>query len=172
MPTAVQPNNSTTDTSHTVQVASSVALLVGLVAIIIFAVWISHGRHPVPTSSAFRTNFWVDQERLRKNLVDDGRYTLSSIPIVRYQLGLQKQVKGRGNEVPNADLPRGECQTMTANGGRALKQAPEDVPLSCPVCTDDFVESEKVRILPCGHIYHQHCIDPWLLERSGTCPMW
>jgi hypothetical protein len=148
MPTAVQPNNSTTDTSHTVQVASSVALLVGLVAIIIFAVWISHGRHPVPTSSAFRTNFWVDQERL------------------------QKQVKGRGNEVPNADLPRGECQTMTANGGRALKQAPEDVPLSCPVCTDDFVESEKVRILPCGHIYHQHCIDPWLLERSGTCPMW
>jgi hypothetical protein len=172
MPTAVRPSNSTTNTNHTVQVASSVALLVGLVAIIVFALWISHRRHPAPTSSAFGTNFWIDQERLHKDLVDDRRCTLSSIPIVRYRLGQQKQVKDRGNEIPNANPLRGECQAMTANGGIPLKQTPEDDPLSCSVCTDDFVESEKVRILPCGHIYHQHCIDPWLLERSGTCPMW
>ncbi|KAH8585857.1 hypothetical protein B0O99DRAFT_646047 [Bisporella sp. PMI_857] len=44
-------------------------------------------------------------------------------------------------------------------------------PTSCSVCTEDFVESENVRILHCGHIYHQRCIDPWVLEYAGTCPL-
>ncbi|KFY49578.1 hypothetical protein V495_00560 [Pseudogymnoascus sp. VKM F-4514 (FW-929)] len=47
-----------------------------------------------------------------------------------------------------------------------------DEPASCSVCTEDFAESEKVRILPCGHIYHQRCIDPWLLDFRSTCPLW
>lgn len=45
-------------------------------------------------------------------------------------------------------------------------------PGSCSVCAEDFVESENVRILPCRHIYHKQCIDPWLLNFAGTCPLW
>lgn len=43
---------------------------------------------------------------------------------------------------------------------------------SCSVCVEHFSESDNVRILPCGHTYHQICIDPWLLDFAGTCPMW
>ena len=44
--------------------------------------------------------------------------------------------------------------------------------LGCSICTEDFVKGEDVRVLPCNHKYHPVCIDPWLLNVSGTCPLW
>jgi hypothetical protein len=26
--------------------------------------------------------------------------------------------------------------------------------------------------LPCKHQFHPACIDPWLINVSGTCPLW
>ena len=49
---------------------------------------------------------------------------------------------------------------------------PGHEPASCSICTEDFLDRENVRILPCAHIYHQHCIDSWLLDFSRTCPLW
>ncbi|KAH8896410.1 hypothetical protein GQ53DRAFT_743579 [Thozetella sp. PMI_491] len=43
---------------------------------------------------------------------------------------------------------------------------------ACAICADDFTDGEDVRRLPCRHVYHPSCIDTWLLERSGTCPLW
>lgn len=44
---------------------------------------------------------------------------------------------------------------------------------SCPICILDFEEGEDVRVLPCKghHIFHRECVDPWLLESSGSCPL-
>lgn len=42
----------------------------------------------------------------------------------------------------------------------------------CPVCLDDFVEGEGLRVLPCRHEFHPDCVDPWLLNVSGSCPLW
>jgi hypothetical protein len=42
----------------------------------------------------------------------------------------------------------------------------------CPICTQPFIQDEDVRVLPCRHIHHKRCIDPWLLGFSGTCPVW
>lgn len=44
--------------------------------------------------------------------------------------------------------------------------------LACSVCTDDFVKGQDIRVLPCNHKFHPECIDPWLLNVSGTCPLW
>lgn len=52
------------------------------------------------------------------------------------------------------------------------EQNTRDTTLTCSVCTEDFVENDAVRILPCGHIYHRRCIDPWLLRFGGNCPLW
>jgi len=43
--------------------------------------------------------------------------------------------------------------------------------LGCSICTEDFTTGEDVRVLPCHHKYHPACIDPWLLNVSGTCPL-
>lgn len=40
----------------------------------------------------------------------------------------------------------------------------------CAVCKDEIVVVEKVRRLPCAHLYHGDCIVPWLSIRN-TCPL-
>ncbi|OAE21114.1 hypothetical protein AXG93_3661s1390 [Marchantia polymorpha subsp. ruderalis] len=37
---------------------------------------------------------------------------------------------------------------------------------TCIVCREDMVEAKK---LPCGHLFHIHCLRQWL-ERQNTCP--
>jgi len=44
--------------------------------------------------------------------------------------------------------------------------------LGCSICVEDFVKGEDIRVLPCNHKFHPACIDPWLLNISGTCPLW
>jgi hypothetical protein len=39
----------------------------------------------------------------------------------------------------------------------------------CSVCSDGFRKGEKIRKLPCKHIFHDKCIMPWL-EKNSTCP--
>ncbi|XP_063809515.1 E3 ubiquitin-protein ligase RNF149 [Pseudophryne corroboree] len=41
---------------------------------------------------------------------------------------------------------------------------------NCAVCIENYKPKDVVRILPCKHIFHRQCIDPWLLEHR-TCPM-
>ncbi|XP_069613704.1 E3 ubiquitin-protein ligase RNF149 isoform X1 [Ranitomeya imitator] len=41
---------------------------------------------------------------------------------------------------------------------------------NCAVCIESYKPKDVVRILPCKHIFHRLCIDPWLLEHR-TCPM-
>jgi len=40
----------------------------------------------------------------------------------------------------------------------------------CSVCLADFEEADSVRRLPCGHDFHQGCIDIWLC-RNKRCPL-
>lgn len=44
---------------------------------------------------------------------------------------------------------------------------------TCPICIFDFEEGDDLRVLPCEgkHRFHQTCVDPWLLELSGSCPL-
>ena len=43
--------------------------------------------------------------------------------------------------------------------------------MECANCYDNFVESDLVRILKCGHKFHRLCIDDQLLNKSHLCPL-
>jgi len=64
----------------------------------------------------------------------------------------------------------GAAQADTAVSG--TETVPKEGELGCSICTEDFQTGEDVRVLPCHHKYHPACIDPWLLNVSGTCPLW
>ena len=45
----------------------------------------------------------------------------------------------------------------------------------CSLCLDAFARGQVVRQLPCGHTFHVHCIDRWLIRgqqrRTRKCPL-
>lgn len=40
----------------------------------------------------------------------------------------------------------------------------------CAVCIEPYKLSDVIRVLPCRHVFHKSCVDPWLLEQR-SCPM-
>ncbi|XP_039606115.1 RING finger protein 150a isoform X2 [Polypterus senegalus] len=41
---------------------------------------------------------------------------------------------------------------------------------NCAVCIEGYKPNDVVRILPCRHLFHKNCVDPWLQDHR-TCPM-
>lgn len=64
----------------------------------------------------------------------------------------------------------GKQGTASSSNGVALSfPAPLDDAECCALCLEPFSEGESVRVLPCGHGFHQTCIDRWLLEVQAGC---
>merc|ERR1711972_129034 len=41
---------------------------------------------------------------------------------------------------------------------------------TCAICIDEFEAQCICLELPCHHVFHKKCIEPWVLDK-GTCPM-
>ena len=41
---------------------------------------------------------------------------------------------------------------------------------SCSICFEELQKRQRVRVLPCEHMFHIACIDPWLI-RTANCPL-
>ena len=41
----------------------------------------------------------------------------------------------------------------------------------CSICSDEFNDEDIARVLPCNHVFHRVCIDPWLTRKSYKCPI-
>lgn len=83
---------------------------------------------------------------------------------------------------PGIDRPAAEdSNVVTTEAHTDADSSPEGVAetgdktdqgLACSVCVEDFEKGQDLRVLPCQHKFHPECIDPWLLNVSGTCPLW
>merc|ERR1719213_874866 len=81
------------------------------------------------------------------------------------------QISGRNNQRAAAQArqaPRGLPQAILDQVPTWRSRGAADG--QCLVCLSDFEPGERVRWLPCFHIYHQACVDAWL-QRSTLCPL-
>lgn len=121
------------------------------------------------------------------------RAVLDTIPIVKFgnahspkpdpQLELETANTDLSTQHPAVDRranapaaprwPSRDAKTSTTSAAAATDGAQtDDGHLGCSICTDDFKVGEDVRVLPCNHQFHPNCVDPWLVNVSGTCPLW
>ncbi|TCD70763.1 hypothetical protein EIP91_001792 [Steccherinum ochraceum] len=79
-----------------------------------------------------------------------------------------------GDADPDRDLERGEASGLEPRLERAEEEEePEwvDKQEECAICLEVFVKGDRVRELPCGHIFHMDEVDEWLIQRKKLCPV-
>ncbi len=65
-------------------------------------------------------------------------------------------------------------QTVTQDvldGFRTDVASESDTHQECAVCMETYQVGQGRKHLPCGHVFHAHCIDTWLSNSSLNCPL-
>lgn len=55
--------------------------------------------------------------------------------------------------------------------GTSKKLESADDVSQCYICLAEYEEGDKIRVLPCHHEFHLSCVDKWLKEIHGVCPL-
>ena len=94
-----------------------------------------------------------------------------------------READGRGGGGRMVPLTKRDLRALTRvgpyRGGRGggagadhVQEAEEaEEADSCSICLQEYEPGEKVRYLPCQHVFHRDCVDEWLLGESRLCPM-
>ena len=105
--------------------------------------------------------------------LQDGNSSVHNAPVATGATGTEvteDHSKSPAAVAATVESGMGPAEAESVHSGH--EATPRDGELGCSICTEDFKKGEAIRILSCGHMHHRRCIDPWLLEFSGTCPIW
>jgi hypothetical protein len=104
--------------------------------------------------------------------LEDGMSSVHQAPEATGAAAVEDEIQPNAQETSAGAEASHEPSAQTEAGEGSAEPAAETAELGCSICTEDFTTGEDVRVLPCNHKFHPACIDPWLLNVSGTCPLW
>mmetsp|Transcript_13341 Transcript_13341/g.22814 ORF Transcript_13341/g.22814 Transcript_13341/m.22814 type:complete len:579 (-) Transcript_13341:288-2024(-) len=89
------------------------------------------------------------------------RDTIQALPV---------QVISTQEELDQLDPSRFEVAgSASSTTGEASPATTAHKP-SCPICLMEFVVGDTIKRLPCLHVFHNNCIERWLVQ-SSSCPV-
>ncbi|EMD39753.1 hypothetical protein CERSUDRAFT_112039 [Gelatoporia subvermispora B] len=68
------------------------------------------------------------------------------------------------------DLEAGTAPHPSTSHDRELPAWAEQQ-VDCAICLEMFVKGDRVRVLPCFHMFHADEIDEWLIHKKKLCPV-
>jgi E3 ubiquitin-protein ligase RNF13/E3 ubiquitin-protein ligase RNF167 len=81
--------------------------------------------------------------------------------------GIETHPEDPANESENAD-----CNPSTSHDlSRSAEHPWFESQVECAICLSEFVKGDRVRILPCHHLFHMDEVDSWLIQRKKLCPI-
>lgn len=112
------------------------------------------------TLSAFYRSFplQINQHR-RQRVKGAAQSVIDLLPVVMYDPKNDDSASVTSNE--------GEADDQRELRRRLRSESRRE---SCAVCLSDYEAGEKLRKLPCDHLFHLECIDTWL-KRNKVCPL-
>lgn len=197
IPTPVSTSGFGQTTGVGVVVFSSLFSAIFVIAVIVIIIGVIRSRRDPERYGPQQARPGRPKQSRAKGLA---RAVIESIPIVRFgennanvaaQRDIELAVTGLANRSQSATVNANNTSIdpdtiavtsgtstnipATAEGGLSTTEPiiqTRPGSLECSICLDDFVQREEIRALPCSHRFHPACIDPWLLNISGTCPIY
>ncbi|EME88811.1 uncharacterized protein MYCFIDRAFT_109193, partial [Pseudocercospora fijiensis CIRAD86] len=110
-----------------------------------------------------------DEPKTTEVELENGRHSQDDVP----EATAADSTTREANAQPATNDGSAEESGIAAALGSSerLPSAQQEDRQGCSICTEDFVVGQDQRVLPCDHRFHPECIDPWLLNVSGTCPL-
>ena len=124
----------------------------------------SNSAAPAAASSQRAQQILLDEILARELSIDsDGNIPQSPEIFTDHVVGPEDSRIGAAEITEIVNLPTFKFSIQTSSCVQTSN-------MMCTVCQCDFEEGELLRTLPCNHVYHVECIDPWLRMKK-VCPI-
>jgi hypothetical protein len=91
-----------------------------------------------------------------------GVITILALMLARYRIHAERVLTQKKNRLSEDELEVLNVVVYERNSVDSLH--------ACAICLEDLKQGDKVRNLPCKHLFHTECVDGWFLKVHRSCP--